>query len=45
MNESLHAVGALFLHLVCHVPVDVQREGRRGVSQVTLNRLHIVSGL
>ena len=37
VDEALHAVGALLLHLVGDVAVDVQREGRRGVAQVGLH--------
>ena len=45
MDESLHPVGALLLHLVRNVSVDVQREGRRGVAQVGLHGLDVVADL
>lgn len=45
MNEALHAVGALLLHLVGDVAVDVQREGRRGVAKVGLHGLDVVADL
>ena len=45
MNKSLHSVGALLLHLVGDVTVDVQREGRSGVAQVGLHGLDVVADL
>ena len=44
VNVLLHPVCALALHLACDVAVHVQREGRRGVAQVALNRLDIIPG-
>ena len=45
VDEALHPVGALLLHLVGDVAVDVQREGRRGVAQVALHGLDVVADL
>ena len=43
-NEILHAVGTRDPHLVRTVPVEVQGEGRRCVTQVFLHRLDVVPG-
>ena len=41
-NECLHSVGAVLLHLVGNVSVDIQRESRGSVSKVSLYGLYIV---
>ena len=43
-DEILHAVGTCDPHLVRTVPVEIQGEGRRRVTQILLNRLDVVSG-
>ena len=45
VDKALHAVGALLLHLVGDMAVDVQGKGRRGVAQVALHGLDVVSDL
>ena len=45
MDKALHTVGALLLHLIRHVSVDVQRERCRGVAEIALYGFDIVSGL
>ena len=45
MNEAFHTVGAILLHLVRDVSVDVQREGCSGVAEVSLHGFDIVSRL
>ena len=41
-NECLHPVGAVLLHLVCNVSVDIQCESRGSVSKIPLYGLYIV---
>ena len=43
-DEILHAVGTCDPHFVRTVPVEIQGEGRRRVTQILLNRLDVVSG-
>ena len=45
MDKALHPVGALLLHLVGDMAVDVQCKGRRGVPQVVLHGLDVVADL
>lgn len=42
-DELFHAVCAGLSHLLCHMPVNVQRKGRRCVPKVSLNRLDVIS--
>ena len=43
-DEILHAVGTCDPHLVRTVPVEIQGEGRRRVTQILLDRLDVVPG-
>ena len=44
VNVLLHPVRAAALHLLGDMTIYVQREGRRGVAQVALNRLDVIPG-
>ena len=41
----LHPLGADLLHMLGHMPIDIQRKCRRSVAQVSLHRFHIVAVL
>ena len=45
LDVFLHPVRAGFLHLVRDVGVDFQGERRRGVTEVSLDRLDVIPGL
>ena len=43
LNKAFHPGGAVLLHLVCDVAVDIQREGGGGVAQVALDSLDVIA--
>ena len=43
-DKRLHPGGAVPLHFIRHMAVDVQRKGCGGMSQVALNRFDVISG-
>lgn len=45
VDVLLHPVGAIPLHLVRDVAVDIQGKGRGSVAKVPLDGLHVVTGL
>ena len=44
LDKFLHPGGALLLHLVSYMTVDIQSEGCRGMSEIALDCLDIITG-
>lgn len=45
VDKTLHSVGTVLFHLIGHVAIDIQCKCCCGVSQISLYRLDVISGL